>query len=355
MIKEFLNNINEDDFIEKIVIPLFSSQGYFLYRIYDHGPGEHGKDIIFYRHVQLFYDNEYIAIQAKSEKLTTSNVQIFSSQIIRALKISFNSKSGPIKYQPNYAIFINAKTHTNDANIEFTELVKEYPNIKILSQENVCELILKTGIAPNELFDKLSKNLLDELTTSEKLIYETILKGTPSEIDNLFDLKLKLLKDQINQGIKELIINYIYERWQQDQSWEGTVKPMKWFNIYFEYFQTKQYEYLFDIFNEFTSTTPSYKAADDVKSIINKITPEIINNISSKFIKYSAEQIFLKCSDKKEYFVNKLYELYDSKSINETAEKTLLEEIIEILKIKNVDIKIYHEKRIKLVEKLFGY
>ena len=47
VIIEYLKNINEDNFMEEIVIPLFTSNGYYVYRINTHGPGEHGKDIIF--------------------------------------------------------------------------------------------------------------------------------------------------------------------------------------------------------------------------------------------------------------------------------------------------------------------
>lgn len=85
-VTKYLEHIDEDTFIDEVVIPLFSSHGYYLYRINPHGPGEHGKDLIFYKSIPIFYDNEYLVIQAKSEKLTTVQVEKFSSQIKRALK-----------------------------------------------------------------------------------------------------------------------------------------------------------------------------------------------------------------------------------------------------------------------------
>jgi len=61
-ITKYLDSIDEDTFINDFVIPFFSSHGYYVYRINPHGPGEHGKDVIFYKHIPYFYDNEYLAI-----------------------------------------------------------------------------------------------------------------------------------------------------------------------------------------------------------------------------------------------------------------------------------------------------
>ena len=48
-INEYLNSVGEDDFIDDVVIPIFNQAGYATLRINSHGPGEHGKDTIFYR------------------------------------------------------------------------------------------------------------------------------------------------------------------------------------------------------------------------------------------------------------------------------------------------------------------
>jgi len=73
-IVEYLDNISEDDFIEEFIIPFFGSHGYQVYRINTHGPGEHGKDIIFCRYVPIFFESEFIAVQAKAERVKSSNV-----------------------------------------------------------------------------------------------------------------------------------------------------------------------------------------------------------------------------------------------------------------------------------------
>ena len=111
ILKSFLESISEDEFIEKIVIPIFSKNGYILYRINSHGPGEHGKDLIFYRNVPVFYDHEFIIVQAKSEKVTSSNVGNFSQQLVRALRVPFPTKTGKTERQANYVIFMNSMPH----------------------------------------------------------------------------------------------------------------------------------------------------------------------------------------------------------------------------------------------------
>ncbi len=120
---DYLDTVDEDTFIDEIVIPFFSSQGYQVYRINSHGPGEHGKDIIFCRYVPAFFENEFLSVQAKAEQVTTSNVTRCSDQLKRALRTKFAPRSGNGELTPHYAVFINARKHTNDAYTEFPQLV----------------------------------------------------------------------------------------------------------------------------------------------------------------------------------------------------------------------------------------
>ena len=274
----YLESIDEESFINEFVIPFFSSQGYYVYRINTHGPGEHGKDLIFYRHIPYFYGNEYLVIQAKSEKLTTANVVEFCHQIERALNITFPPKSGGGNLQPHYAMFINSKKHTNDGELEFQELIRDKPHIKILSQENVCELILKSGIGPQKLIDSLSKNTPADSSQEDKLVYETIMGNNPAEIDSILDHKLKFMREGISAKTKELVIDYIYDRWQQDRTWEGTIKPMKWLDTYFDFMTEKQFRYLISVLEELSAWNPSYDAIVYTQSIVKKITPENVED-----------------------------------------------------------------------------
>jgi len=351
VVTEYLENLDEDTFIDEFVIPFFSSEGYYLYRINTHGTGEHGKDLIFYRHIPRFYDDEYLVVQAKSEKLTTSNVEKSNQQIQRALKLPFPAKSAGRELYAHYAVFINSKKHTNDADYEFHKLIRETPYIKILSQENVCELIMKTGIAPKHLLDRVSKGSPTTQSDEDKLVYETILENAPGEIDKLLDHRLKFMKDNLDAKTKELVINYIYDRWQNNRSWEGTVKPMEWFDMYFEFFTERQSEYFLAIFDELTSSTPSFKARQYTISVVKKITPELLVPIVEQFIKYCAEisssftreggDILIK---KLEEFMDsslvedqrlidnaaKIFELEESKKVGGEGYKALAQEVFEI-------------------------
>lgn len=221
--------------------------------------------------------------------MTTANVEKFSQQIKRALKIPFSPKSGGRKLQPHYAILINSKKHTNDADLELHEFIRDNPNIKVLSQENVCELILNSGIGPQKLIDSLSKYVLKESSKEDKDVYEAIKGNVPAEIDILLDYKLKFMKEALSVKTKELVIEYIYDRWQQDRSRRGTVKPMKWFDTYFDFMTEKQYIYLISILEELSSSNPSFDALCYTQSIVEKITPTMLKPIEDDFIKFCAK------------------------------------------------------------------
>lgn len=330
-VTRYLDSIDEDTFIDEFVVPLFSSQGYYLYRINPHGPGEHGKDLIFYRHVPFFYDNEFLVIQAKAEKLTTNNVEKFSSQIIRALRIPFTAKSGGGELRAHYAIFINSKKHTNDAEFEFQKLIHDNPHIKILNQETVCELIMKSGVAPGHLLKQLSIKATSTQSKNDDLVYDTIMSNKPGEIDDLLNHKLKFIKDGIGLRTKELVIDYIYDRWQMDRSWVGTVKPMKWFDTYFEFFTERHSKYIITILDEFGSSTPSFDAMPYTQSVINKITPNLLASIENDFINYCASSIRSYPQNRIDIVIEKLSELLDadiikSQELKQIAQKILLVE-----------------------------
>jgi len=275
IIFDYLNKVSENDFIEEIIIPLFSSQGYTLLRINAHTAGERGKDIIFYRHVELFQDIEYIAIQAKTKEVNTKNVTEIANQLIRTLKTSFQLKAGIGLIKPNYAMLINARRHSNDATSELPDLVENNQNIKILSQENVCELIIKSGIAPEKLLSNLAlelKNSSDD--ESDRMVREIILNNKPKEIDELFEHKLKYIKNEISDEIKALAIDYIFDLWNQDSSWEGTVKPLRWLWMYFDFIQERQYRFLKRVLEEYISPTPSFEAKPYTLRIVHLMTTE---------------------------------------------------------------------------------
>lgn len=313
---EYLEQVDEDSFINEIVIPFFGSQGYQLYRVNSHGPGEHGKDIIFCRYVPIFFETEYIAVQAKAKKVGTSNVVEFSDQLKRALKTKFASRSGSYDLYPHFAIFFNARTLSNDAYIEFPQMVRS-PYIKILSQENVCELIIQSGIAPKKLLEQLSMSSPDVKSKEDKKVIDTILGNNPAEIDDLLDHKLKYLKNEISPKTKEIIIEYIFDRWQMDRSWSGTVKPMMWLDTYFEFVNEGQYKYLLGIIEELNSTTRSFDAEYYTSSVVSKMTTEMLASLAEPLALHCAKLVLTRRVPNKQLIFDKLEDLLSSRPLFE--------------------------------------
>ncbi len=326
---DYLNSVDEDTFIEEFVIPFFCSQGYQVYRLNSHGPGEHGKDIIFVRYIPIFCENEFVSVQAKAEPVTTLNVEKFGSQLKRALQTKFAPRSGSGDLSSHYAVFINARKHTNDAYTEFPQLVNS-PHVKILSQENVCELIMQFDIAPKSLLDQLSMATQEIQSKEDRLVVETILENNPAEVDSLLNHKLKLLKDKIDFTTKELVIDYIYERWESDRSWVGTVKPMKWFDTYFGFFSGKSSKYLLTIFDELLSSTPSFDAFPYTESVVKKITPELLAPIENDFINLCAHRAVSYPREKIDILCKKLKEFVDSDLIKSTPNRSIAEKVLLI-------------------------
>ncbi|MBW2309945.1 MAG: hypothetical protein JRF35_02585 [Deltaproteobacteria bacterium] len=333
---DYLEKIDEDTFIDEFVLPFFTSFGFQVYRINSHGPGERGKDIIFSRYLPHLLDSEYIAVQAKAEPIKASNVSKFAQQINRALKISFPSNSGQGKLIPNSAIFMNARRHTNDANVEFPELIENPQYVRILSQENVCDLILNYGIGPEALISKLSHADSENMSDEDKTVY-TALMNEPNATDHLLDHQLPLIRHKISRRLQEMIIDAINHRWKEDPSWAGTVKPMKWFDRYFDFFTERQYPYLIDIFKELTSSTGSFKAEPYTSSAVGKITPKMLASQAKEFIYACAEVSVNVGSRNKNIALDKLRELRESGFVLDSELKNIMNKIIGLLELPRAD------------------
>lgn len=336
-ITDYLENINEDSFIDDFVLPFFTSFGFQVYRINSHGPGEHGKDIIFTRYVPHFLGSEYIAVQAKAEAVNTSNVSKFAQQINRSLKTSFPSNSGQGKLIPNSAIFINARKHSNDANVEFPELIENSQNVRILSQENVCDLIITYGIGPKNLISKLSHSDKGNMSHEDEQVYTALMSAEPNAIDHLLDNQLPLIQHKISRGSQEMVIDAINHRWKQYPSWAGTVKPMKWFNMYFAFFTERQFPYLIDIFKELTSSYSCFKAQPYSSSVVQKITPEMLALQAREFIYACAGVSVNVGSQNKELALDKLRKLKESNLVTDCNLIDLMDKVIRLFDLERGD------------------
>lgn len=283
-IKKYLMSISEDDLINEVIVPLYSSFGYSVLRVVTHGPGEHGKDLVVYKYSHATFGNEYIAIQAKAQKVDTSNITEMANQLIRALRTPIKGLSGGSEFLPNYVIHFNSQTVTNDAHWEFPYLVDGKDNIKIISQDNIIDLMLDNDIVPIQLKSKLEEVSSNVANSISRTIQQTLFSGNPAYIEALFENVISISKDQIDLETKHIIIEYIFKKWNEDKRWEATVKPMKWLDTCFDFMTTDQYKYLKEVLDEYTSSYPSYDASSYVESIINKMTITHYQEIKDYFM-----------------------------------------------------------------------
>ncbi|MDR6736601.1 hypothetical protein [Sphingobacterium sp. 2149] len=289
-IRSYLENISEDNLIDEIIILLFSKNGYYVYRKNIHGPGEHGKDIIFYRRVSLFRDDEFIVVQAKAEKCTAGNISKFAAQINRAHKVPVGGKANS-NILPNYVMFINSKIHSNDADFEMHYLTEVKVNTKILTQDHLIDLIIEYQIVPNILGSELESYTKQQDDSYDDKVRNIILGEDNKAINKLLDHDLQVDSRELSDDLKGTIINYIFKKWDEDNSWSGTVKPMGWLNYYFDFIQPYQYNKLFRVFEEYVARYPSRYAAHDTFQVLNKISPEQINAFKEKFLGLVARQV----------------------------------------------------------------
>ena len=328
-INKYLESVKEDEFIDDFITPFYSSNGFTLFRHNSHGPGEHGKDIIFYRHVQIFDDLEYLAIQAKAQPISASNVVDLSNQLKRALEVPFPLRTRGGRMVPDYVVLVNARRHNNEATEVLNGLLKDESHVKVLSQENVCELILKSGIAPRSLLNQLSMDISSGVNEEDGIVFKTLTSGSPAEIDDLLDNKLPLMRKYLSEKSKNQVIEYIYHRWMQDRSWKGTVKPMRWLNSYFNFLTEEQYKYLIPVFEECSTAYPSYDARSDTLAIVNKVKPEQLASVAEAFIRLCGERMLSMSYKNMEVLVSKLRELHESGLIKDDYLGAAMDSIIK--------------------------
>ena len=230
---------------------------------------------------------------------------------------------------PDYVVLVNARRHNNEATEELNGLLKDESHIKVLSQENVCELILKSGIAPQSLLNQLSMDISSGVNEEDGIVFKTLTSGSSAEIDDLLETKLPFMRKYLSEKSKNQVIEYIYHRWMQDRSWKGTVKPMRWLNSYFNFLTEEQYKYLIPVFEECSTIYPSFDARSDTLAIVNKVKPEQLASVAEAFIRLCGERMLSMSYKNMEVLVSKLRELHESGLIKDDYLGAAMDSIIE--------------------------
>lgn len=336
-ITEYLDSLSEDDFIAEVVIPFFSNFGYHHFRTNIHGPGEHGKDVIFYRHLPFFMSDEFLVVQAKSEQVTASNVSGFASQLVRAFKTPFKGRTAKSEHYANSVAFVSSKGITNDAEFEIGSLADNNQNVRFLYQENIADLMLKNAIIPTSLESKLIKIETDVTDSREdKHVIQVILENNSEKIKNLFNHELLILSSRLGIKAREFITDYIFNTWTNDWSWDNTALHMEWLDKYFDLIPHTRYSNFATVISEFNSSTPSYQAFSCTTRVVQKLTPQHIVTFLNEFF----ASTYVHCNNKKTVALmyRKIKELKDSNELNSTQEKLCLKIIDYLILIKKAPL-----------------
>lgn len=141
-IRGYIKDLNEDTLIENIIIPLYQKRGYLLIKRPSHGPGEHGKDIIF--RIESFHRPIYHAIQAKAEKINVNNVGKVIDQAKAAFNVSFKDLYSNFETKVDFVEVITSGKVTDDAEKRFYDEINNRRHITIIGGEQLIDLIEKT-------------------------------------------------------------------------------------------------------------------------------------------------------------------------------------------------------------------
>jgi len=171
----------------------------------------------------------------------------------------------------------------------------------------------------------------------DEQVYTALMSAEPNATDRLLDNQLPLIRHKISRSLQEMVIEAINHRWKENPSWAGTVKPMKWFDMYFDFFAERQYPYLVDVFKEVTSSSSSFKAQPYSSSVVKKITPAMLSSQDKKFIYACAEVSVNVASQNKELASDKLWELRESRLVTDSNLIDLMDKVIRLFDLRRRD------------------
>ncbi|MDO9098874.1 MAG: hypothetical protein Q7U60_12245, partial [Candidatus Methanoperedens sp.] len=201
-IRGYVKDLDEDALIEKVIIPLYQKRNFLLINRPSHGPGEHGKDIIF-RKIDSFLRPEYHAIQAKVVKIDPNNVGKIINQARAAFNVSFRDSYLNIETKVDFVEVITSGKVTNDAEKQFHDEIPDRRHIILVNGEQLIDQIAR---AKNDLC-KVDSSQTAATVSSEK-IPSNISSSPEFKIEGAKQLPweasveqdLKKLKEEIREG-----------------------------------------------------------------------------------------------------------------------------------------------------------
>ena len=195
-IRGYIKDLGEDTLIENVIIPLYQKRNFRLIGRPAHGPGEHGKDLIFMEDNKTSFKLRFHAIQAKSVKINTSNVSKIIDQTKAAFEVPFIDPHSNNDTKVDYVQVITSGNVTNDARIQFTNMVSDKRYITLLDGEQLIDLIEET----KRNFCKTDESQTNTTAPPAKIPSNASLSAEISKIG-----EAKLLPGDLSTDVKKFI------------------------------------------------------------------------------------------------------------------------------------------------------
>jgi hypothetical protein len=171
LIEKHISTLTENEFRERVLIPLFKSMGFKGVMNYHGGSKELGKDIVMWKEEELLGRQNY-AVVVKVGQITGSvegkgTFQTVTTQAIQALNSTFRDEKTLEEHSVHKCFIVTNQSIKKEANDALYSLLKKQVDIRQVIVLNINELIEKiiqhniVPISPDDLFsmlDELNKN-----------------------------------------------------------------------------------------------------------------------------------------------------------------------------------------------------
>ncbi|VVB93175.1 Uncharacterised protein [uncultured archaeon] len=141
-IRGYIKDLDEDTLIENVIIPLYEKRKFLLIRKPSHGPGEHGKDVIF-KKTDSFPRPIYHAIQAKAVKIDANNIGKIIDQAKAAFNVSFIDSYLKVETKTDFVEVITSGKVTSDAEKRFHDELPDRRHIILVDGDQLIDLIVQ--------------------------------------------------------------------------------------------------------------------------------------------------------------------------------------------------------------------
>ena len=200
----YIRNLDEDTLIDRVIIPLYQKRNFVLIRRPLHGPGEHGKDIIF-RKKDSFPTPVYHAIQVKAVKIDVNNVGKIIDQARAAFNVSFTDPYFNNQTKVDFVDVITSDRVTDDAEVRFYEEVPDRRHINLIRGEQLLDLIEQTKRAFCEIDVLSTSTTLPQAKIPSNVFPSADIISTTEKTGRLpweksVEMDLKKLKEEIREG-----------------------------------------------------------------------------------------------------------------------------------------------------------